>query len=81
MLITMNWRPSTTSCRLSTLSMVAMCISHLPARVTIATTGTHEAMWCCVGTGMENHSKYGQFVYTKKNDNLFVNLFVASELN
>ena len=41
----------------------------------------NEAMWCCVGTGMENHGKYGQFVYTKKEDNLFVNLFVASELN
>lgn len=41
----------------------------------------NEAMWCCVGTGMENHGKYGQFVYTKKADNLFVNLFVASELN
>ena len=38
-------------------------------------------MWCCVGTGMENHGKYGQFIYTKKADNLFVNLFVASELN
>ena len=41
----------------------------------------NEAMWCCVGTGMENHGKYGQFIYTKKDDNLFVNLFVASELN
>ena len=41
----------------------------------------NEAMWCCVGTGMENHGKYGQFIYTKKSDNLFVNLFVASELN
>ena len=41
----------------------------------------NEAMWCCVGTGMENHGKYGQFVYTKKEDNLFMNLFVASELN
>lgn len=39
------------------------------------------AMWCCVGTGMENHGKYGQFVYTHKEDALFVNLFVASELN
>ena len=38
-------------------------------------------MWCCVGTGMENHGKYGQFVYTHKGDALFVNLFVASELN
>jgi DUF1680 family protein len=41
----------------------------------------NEAMWCCVGTGMENHGKYGQFVYTHKEDALFVNLFVASELN
>ncbi len=44
-------------------------------------SAANEAMWCCVGTGMENHGKYGQFVYTKKADNLFVNLFVASELN
>ena len=41
----------------------------------------NEAMWCCVGTGMENHGKYGQFVYTRRGDNLFVNLYVASELN
>ena len=41
----------------------------------------NEAMWCCVGTGMENHGKYGQFVYTKKGSSLFVNLFVSSELN
>lgn len=41
----------------------------------------NEAMWCCVGTGMENHGKYGQFIYSKKGDALYVNLFVASELN
>ncbi|MBO4849456.1 MAG: glycoside hydrolase family 127 protein [Prevotella sp.] len=41
----------------------------------------NEAMWCCVGTGMENHGKYGQFIYTKKHNSLFVNLFVASKLN
>lgn len=40
-----------------------------------------EAMWCCVGTGMENHGKYGQFIYTHTDDALYVNLFVASELN
>ena len=38
-------------------------------------------MWCCVGTGMENHGKYGQFIYSKKGNALYVNLFVASELN
>lgn len=41
----------------------------------------NEAMWCCVGTGMENHGKYNQFIYTHSNDSLFVNLFIASEVN
>lgn len=40
----------------------------------------NSAMWCCVGTGMENHGKYGEFIYTHTHDSLFVNLFVASEL-
>jgi len=40
-----------------------------------------QAMWCCVGTGMENHGKYNQFIYTHSNDSLFLNLFIASELN
>ena len=40
----------------------------------------NEAMWCCVGTGMENHGKYGQFIYTHVGNALYVNLFVASEL-
>ena len=39
--------------------------------------------WCCVGTGMENHGKYGAFIYGRSpaDDALFVNLFVASELD
>lgn len=41
----------------------------------------NEGMWCCVGSGMENHGKYGQFIYTHQHDSLFVNLFVASVLN
>ncbi len=41
----------------------------------------NQAMWCCVGTGMENHGKYGEFIYTHRNDSLYLNLFVASELN
>lgn len=40
----------------------------------------NSAMWCCVGTGMENHGKYGEFIYTHVHDSLFVNLFIASEL-
>lgn len=40
----------------------------------------NSAMWCCVGTGMENHGKYGQFIYTHQADTLDVNLFVPSRL-
>ena len=41
----------------------------------------NQGMWCCVGTGMENHSKYGHFVYTHDGDSvLYVNLFTASKL-
>ncbi|MEP7377423.1 MAG: beta-L-arabinofuranosidase domain-containing protein, partial [Chitinophagaceae bacterium] len=39
-----------------------------------------EAMWCCVGTGMENHAKYNQFIYTHQNNALYINLFIPSEL-
>lgn len=41
----------------------------------------NEAMWCCVGTGMENHGRYNQFIYTHSHDSLYINLFVASRLN
>jgi len=41
----------------------------------------NEAMWCCVGTGMENHGKHGEFIYTHENNSLYLNLFIASELN
>lgn len=40
----------------------------------------NEAMWCCVGSGMENHGKYNQLIYTHQHDSLFLNLFVASQL-
>ncbi len=39
------------------------------------------AFWCCVGTGMENHTKYGAAIYSHSADALWVNLFIASELN
>ena len=41
----------------------------------------NEAMWCCVGSGMENHGKYGEQIYTHQKDSLFLNLFIASALN
>lgn len=41
----------------------------------------NEAMWCCVGSGMENHGKYNEFIYTHRKDSLYLNLFIASNLN
>lgn len=40
-----------------------------------------QSFWCCVGTGMENHGKYGGFIYAQKPGALYVNLFIPSELN
>jgi hypothetical protein len=41
----------------------------------------NSSMWCCVGTGMENHSKYGHFIYTHDGEKtLYVNLFAPSRL-
>jgi DUF1680 family protein len=37
---------------------------------------------CCVGSGMENHVKYGEAIYAAGADgSLYVNLFIASELS
>jgi DUF1680 family protein len=40
-----------------------------------------QCFWCCVGTGLENHSKHGQFAYAHTADALYVNLFIASTLH
>src|SRR5688572_6623932 len=40
-----------------------------------------DSFWCCVGTGMENHAKYGDSIYFHNDDALWVNLFIPSELN
>lgn len=38
------------------------------------------SFWCCVGSGLENHSKYAEFIYAHKKDDLYVNLFIPSNL-
>ncbi len=40
----------------------------------------NDSFWCCVGTGMENHAKYGDSIYFHHGNTLWVNLFIASEL-
>ncbi len=39
-----------------------------------------KGFWCCVGTGFENHAKYGEFVYGHDDHAVYVNLFIASTL-
>ncbi len=39
------------------------------------------SFWCCVGSGMENHAKYGKMIYSQRGDSLLVNLFIPSKLN
>ncbi|MDW7694118.1 glycoside hydrolase family 127 protein [Flammeovirgaceae bacterium SG7u.111] len=39
-----------------------------------------EGFWCCVGSGLENHGKYGELIYAHDSENLYVNLFIPSTL-
>ena len=39
-----------------------------------------DSFWCCVGSGMENHTKYGRAIYFHDGDSLYVNLFIPSRL-
>lgn len=39
-----------------------------------------DSFWCCTGSGMENHAKYGESIYFHGADSLYVNLFIPSEL-
>jgi len=40
----------------------------------------NSSFWCCVGTGMENHAKYGDTIYFHDDKSLYLNLFIPSEL-
>ncbi|MCZ4222162.1 glycoside hydrolase family 127 protein [Pedobacter rhodius] len=40
-----------------------------------------ESFWCCVGSGLENHGKYGEMIYSHDTKALFVNLYIPSILN
>ncbi|MFC0183682.1 beta-L-arabinofuranosidase domain-containing protein [Pseudarcicella hirudinis] len=39
------------------------------------------SFWCCVGSGFENHAKYGESIYYHDDNGVFINLFIASQLN
>jgi DUF1680 family protein len=39
------------------------------------------AFWCCTGSGMENHAKYGDSIYFHNGQILWVSQFISSELD
>lgn len=40
----------------------------------------YDSFWCCVGTGMENHARYGEMIFAHNKDALYVNLFIPAEV-
>lgn len=41
----------------------------------------YDSFWCCNGTGVEEHAKYNDSIYFHSGGSLYVNLFIASELD
>ncbi|WP_025069299.1 glycoside hydrolase family 127 protein [Bacteroides propionicifaciens] len=60
--------------------MVAYFLPLLPGAHKVYST-PNDSFWCCVGTGFENHAKYGEAIYYNDGKGIFVNLFIPSELN
>jgi uncharacterized protein len=40
-----------------------------------------DSFWCCTGSGIENHARYGESIYAFAGSTLFVNLFLSSTLD
>ena len=40
-----------------------------------------DSFWCCTGSGLENHARYGESIYAHDDEALYVNLFIASRLD
>lgn len=38
------------------------------------------SFWCCTGTGMENHAKYGDSIWFNDGEALYLSQYIASEL-
>ena len=61
-----------------------MVLYYLPLKTGVPKAfGTpNDSFWCCSGTGVENHARYGESIYFHGDGNtLFVNLFIPSELS
>ncbi len=60
--------------------MFAYFISLKPGHFKTFST-SEDSFWCCVGSGMENHTKYNDSIYFHTADSLYVNLFIPSRLD
>jgi DUF1680 family protein len=60
--------------------MMLYFLSLAPGHFKVYSTPT-ESFWCCTGTGVENHAKYGDSIYFHDDSTIWVNLFIPSELN
>jgi DUF1680 family protein len=40
-----------------------------------------DSFWCCTGSGIENHARYGETIYARHRDALTLNHFIASTLD
>ncbi|MFC0772131.1 glycoside hydrolase family 127 protein [Terrimonas alba] len=60
--------------------MIAYFLPMLPGAYKVYSTAD-SSFWCCVGSGFENQAKYGEAIYYHCNNDLYVNLFIPSELS
>ena len=60
--------------------MMTYFVSLEPGHFKTYSTPTN-SFWCCTGTGVENHSKYGDTIYFRGSNSLYLNLFIPSVLN
>ena len=60
--------------------MIAYFLPMLPGAHKVYST-PDSSFWCCVGSGFENQAKYGEAIYYHTQNELYVNLFIPSELS
>lgn len=60
--------------------MVAYFLPMLPGAHKLYST-PDSSFWCCVGSGFENHAKYGEGIYYHTANDIYVTLFIPSQLN
>lgn len=61
-----------------------MVLYYMPLKSGVARTycTPTDSFWCCCGTGIENHAKYGDSIYFHDGQKaLYLNLFIASVLD